>query len=792
MQAGAERVVAQYGQPVELEGLRFTVPEHPPVDEAMLAVVSRAVAIGRLRFALLAVSRPQTALIDLTVAADHPGRAVAVVNAIAITGERVSARQAQQQSTRRRAFIEAQLYQADSTLSAAQFALSEFRSQRAVYSGAREQLVAQQSALSEREARRARLEAERRTGQQLLDRLQSQDSPAARAELNALVAAPGISENNVIAALHSQLVAYVAERTSLTSGTFAKAPTHPDVERLTALIASTEGALENAVRSHLTTTGAQIAALTEVLIQGSAELSSLPRIEAEEDRLVQRVRSALLLADELRTEHQRARIAETVQVGHVEVLDRASMALPRGGTGPLYLLLWLGLGLFVGGGIAYAREALDTTIRRPEEVEVVLQVPELAAIPPIENLKKRRRSRRKKGALSPYNATKNSEHRLRDRLDPPSVEAFRILRTNLGLSVTNGRLGTLVVTSAGPGEGKSTTAINLAGTFADQRHHVLLIDADLRKPRLHRMCGVAGNPGLADCLRLEPSRPVVHKVQSCLHLLSAGEAKGLETDALASDQMRELLDALSHSYSLVVIDTPPLAVLPDAAILASHVDGVVLVARAASTERARALRSDEAARTCWSQGIGRGDQRSGRRVAALRWGEPLPVCLRAVRVRLSVPSRRGMTVKAPSPLRRLAALPSGRRRLLIQAALAVLKVRVVLQLFSSRRALRLVERVLERRSRGGGNRDGVDAPSIGAAVTAVSRRIPGTTCLTQALATRLVLARHGHSSDLRIGVARNGEGQFQAHAWVVSNGVVAIGGGELQRYARMPDLKRAL
>jgi capsular exopolysaccharide synthesis family protein len=172
----------------------------------------------------------------------------------------------------------------------------------------------------------------------------------------------------------------------------------------------------------------------------------------------------------------------------------------------------------------------------------------------------------------------------------PSIggEAYRILRTNLLFSSDTQGLRTLVITSALPQEGKTVIAANLAIAVAREGMRVLLIDADLRRPSLHRLFGVARSPGLAQALADSASLEAVTRETSIsgLTLLPCGSLPGNPTELVRGVRMRELLDRIGTSYDLVIIDTPPVLPVADASIIAAVSDGVLMVVRAGKTSRA--------------------------------------------------------------------------------------------------------------------------------------------------------------------------------------------------------------
>jgi protein-tyrosine kinase len=176
---------------------------------------------------------------------------------------------------------------------------------------------------------------------------------------------------------------------------------------------------------------------------------------------------------------------------------------------------------------------------------------------------------------------------------PASREQYRRLAAALHQAQRTSGFKVVMVASAVAGEGKTLTASNLAMTLSESyRRDVLLIDADLRRPSLHQVFQVAGAPGLSDGLITseDPKLPL-HRVSERLAILPAGRPTSDPIGALTSERMRRLIDEAREVFDWVVIDSPPVGLLTDAALLSSMADGVVLVVKAESTPHEMVVRA---------------------------------------------------------------------------------------------------------------------------------------------------------------------------------------------------------
>jgi capsular exopolysaccharide synthesis family protein len=181
----------------------------------------------------------------------------------------------------------------------------------------------------------------------------------------------------------------------------------------------------------------------------------------------------------------------------------------------------------------------------------------------------------------------------------PTSEAYRSLRTNLQFSALDTNLRTMSVTSANPSEGKTTTAVNLAIVMAQAGHSVALVDADLRRPRVHKLFGVNNSMGLTDAV-VHSDMPATHYLRPTdvenLQLMTSGKIPPNPAELLGSRRMSDLLERLKEAVDVVICDTPPILAVTDAAIVGRQVDGVLMVMNAGKTRMDSAIQATQSLR----------------------------------------------------------------------------------------------------------------------------------------------------------------------------------------------------
>ncbi len=328
---------------------------------------------------------------------------------------------------------------------------------------------------------------------------------------------------------------------------------------------------------------AQVSSISARMADYEAELSRIPTQSVELARLTRDRQSTEGLTVALQERLQGARVAEQSELGYTEVLASAKLPdLPFEPNRKRIAVLGLMLGLGLGVSLAMLRTRLDHRLHKPDDLRDRGQTV-LGVVPDFEDLVKQDFD----GAKTVEVGGRQVETQLVALISPMSqaAEAYRSLRTSVQFSRPDTIVQTLVVTSASPGEGKTTTSANLALTLAQAGRRVLLVDADLRRPRQHGVFGVPKAPGVSDTLFAHGVDVVApREVVDDLHLLPAGRAVPNPSEVLGSKAMRDQLAEWRETYDIIILDAPPVLAATDAVLLSTQADAVIIVARAGATQ----------------------------------------------------------------------------------------------------------------------------------------------------------------------------------------------------------------
>ncbi|HKE60380.1 MAG TPA: polysaccharide biosynthesis tyrosine autokinase [Pyrinomonadaceae bacterium] len=294
---------------------------------------------------------------------------------------------------------------------------------------------------------------------------------------------------------------------------------------------------------------------------------------------------------------QRSKENDVVLAGKSNNISIVDYALaPDTAVGPnrtrgVFIAFFLSIGL--GVGLALFLEYLDDSVRSTEDVERLLHLPALAVIPSMGGVARRRvlpgGTALQKRATN-GNGRENPELLMNVDGRSPLAESYRHLRTSVLLSTAGRAPKSLLVTSSLPGEGKTTTAVNTAISLVQTGSEVVIIDADMRRPRLQSIFGMRGQLGLSSILSSDVTEEemvamVGRDNATGLNVLTSGPIPPNPAELLGSDQMRKLLLALQGKFTHVVVDSPPVSSFTDGVLISTMVDGVLLVVHGGKSSR---------------------------------------------------------------------------------------------------------------------------------------------------------------------------------------------------------------
>ncbi len=304
----------------------------------------------------------------------------------------------------------------------------------------------------------------------------------------------------------------------------------------------------------------------------SIQLAKLQRARLSTEKLY-------LLVEE---KYNEAAITETSEFGSVNIVDPATVPLDPVSPRPvLNMAIGLLLGIGFGISIVLIKASMDTHLRTPGDLKKMGLIP-LAVIHRVD-----RSMLVKFNLKDPTTDGRPIDPRLIVRYNPfaPASESYKRLRGAILDITTKEPIRTIVVSSASPQEGKSTVVSNLAATYAGMEEKVLLIDADLHRPTIHKIFGILREPGLSEILTGEEEfEDVVHHgAIGNLDVLSCGKAAKDPSELFGSGRMKHLLAEVRTKYSLVLLDSPPLLAVADCGVLARLVDGIILVVQSGAT-----------------------------------------------------------------------------------------------------------------------------------------------------------------------------------------------------------------
>jgi capsular exopolysaccharide synthesis family protein len=324
--------------------------------------------------------------------------------------------------------------------------------------------------------------------------------------------------------------------------------------------------------------------LKKAVTDSKAEFDRINARSFEYESLKHEAEADKKLYEELITKIREAGINAGFQSNMVRIADNARPGLdPVFPSIPLNVSLAVLFAAMLGVGAAVLSDTLDNTIRDTEQVARIVKAEVIGGLPQVKSWK----GHMALSGASGGNLPALMRHSVDDRMLAGFGEAIRTLRNSILLSSFDRRIRSLMVTSATPGEGKSTVCCHLAMAHAQQNHRTLLIDCDLRRPSVHRRLGLTSETGLsAVLLHGIPWRDCVMEVPGVpnLYVLPAGPTSRRASD-LIGRALPHLLEEAAVDYDLVLVDSPPALGFPEPLQMATAVDGVALIALAGQTDR---------------------------------------------------------------------------------------------------------------------------------------------------------------------------------------------------------------
>lgn len=548
------------GEPLTGDNFHLTVSEldglaQRPVE---FLVTNREVAVNRLERQIEIEEGKGPDLLWIRYTSPDPELAASVVNSVAQSYQQHRTRTAREATQRRRKVISDQLVELADSLNKEQQNMLAYQRQQEMLDP-----KVQSDALL-----RSRIETENRLRELRYNRgvlesvVAGLQSGGADTESFRRLMAMGSDLIPGLGQMQQRLQDLQSERSRLTASRFGQTEQAPEVQVVDSLIANQREEIRVAAREALNRINSRINEAESRLSEIRGEVGSLPTQATEYQQLQQRVTAVQDVFDKLVEQYYEAQIAEGVEAGDIEVVDPAVVPLgPDPSRTRFNMLLALVAGLMVGGVGALTMDYFDSSVRTPGDAESITRLQVLGTVPRIPTSGK-----------------------------PESVllgkEAFRGIRTNLRFALSDPPR-TIAVTSSNPGEGKSTVAANLAVTMAEQGMNVGIVDADLRRPQVHRIFGLPRSPGMAEVLG--KGRPLGDVIRPSdvpnLYVLASGGPVPSPADLLDGAEYDRLMEELQETLDVVIVDTPPLRAVTDAGVVAARMEATVLVVEANETSQ---------------------------------------------------------------------------------------------------------------------------------------------------------------------------------------------------------------
>ncbi len=560
--------------------------------------------IFRLQSMIKAEQEGNTNIINITVRSSDPDEAQKVANAVAEEFKAYNLFERNKQVIEARQFIEKQLKVVGERLKAAENRLKEFKEREGLVSLTDEQsrLV---SRFSELEARRDEIEGKIKEIRAQLRMIEEKKAIPEEAFKGFVTG----TETPLIVRLNAKLSDLLLKRENLLINYL---PAHPKVREIDIQIANIRKEMRKELESKLQALEREKAILEDQLKSLEKEVALLPERAVELARLEREVRINEDLFSLLKSKYQEALIKESEKIEEVSIVRHALRPSRPKNPPKVGVNAFLGflIGLVFGLISAFVWESLDTSIGTIEDVEAYLNLPVLGVTPHIDFEETRAELEKLYPGLD--EETYRTYATLISHFLPKSIasESFRALRTNVEFLQKEKGVRAIAVTSSSIGEGKTTVVLNLAITIAQTGKRVLIVDGDLRNHAIHHYFGIEREPGLTDAIlghikwqdavknitdimlgRLRVEDLLATPGMDNVSVMTSGKTLINPSEFLNSSTVDTIIDEMKRFYDYVLFDTPPVLPVADAVILASKVDGVLLIYQVGRVARSALKRS---------------------------------------------------------------------------------------------------------------------------------------------------------------------------------------------------------
>ncbi len=512
-------------------------------------------------------------LVDVKYELADPATATAIANALAKNYIDQNLEYKFMASKEASDWLGARLAEERKTVEAAESRLQQYREQHdAISLTDRENITVQK--LADLNAALTRAKTERIAKEAVYQQLQAVQSDPSK-----LDTFPAILTNTFIQQQKTELADLQRQYAQLSEKLGDK---HPDIIRIKSAIQVSQakitgeiGKVVQSMRGEYQASLAQEQSLTQALNQQKTEALAMNRKAIDYGVLERDLESSKQIYNSLMQRAKETGVAGELKASNIRIVDPAERPRqpisPQKGTNELLALLG---GSLLACGLVFFFEYLDSRIKTPDEIRKYLGLAHLGLLPALKQ--------------------KDGSYPLLSGGVPANFsEAFRAFRTAVLFSSADEGVRTLVVTSTGPSEGKSTVAGNLAISLAQAGQRVILIDADMRRPKLHQLFGLRQEPGLSNVIvgTAKPGEAVKKTSTAGLWILTAGHTPPNPAELLGSQRFHGLMTSLKGHFDWIIVDTPPVMAVTDAALVAHHASGAVFVVGAEMTSRHAAKRA---------------------------------------------------------------------------------------------------------------------------------------------------------------------------------------------------------